>query len=93
MVNIPNILAVAFLGSVAANLIHWRGRKGEQFLYLPQSGFLRSLFLAWTYATIAASVLFLAGTISAVIFIGVGVGLAIAHELYSVVRRHQQRAT
>jgi hypothetical protein len=90
--NIPTILAIAVLGSVAANLIHWRWRKDEHFNYQPQSAFLRFLFLAWTIATVVASVLFLVGTIPAPAFLGIAFGLTIAHELYSIARRQTHRA-
>ena len=89
--NIPTILAIAVLSSVTANLIHWRGRKDEHFIYQPQSGFLRFLFLTWTVATVAASILFLAGTIPVPLFLGVALGLTIAHELYSIAWRQIQR--
>ena len=56
--NIPTILAIAVLGSVAANALHWRGRRGERFLYQPQSGWLRFIFAAWTIATVVTAILF-----------------------------------
>ena len=91
--NIPMILAIAVLGSVAANALHWRGRKDERFLYHPQSGWLRFTFVAWTIATVVTAVLFLAGVIPVPAFLGVALGLTIGHELYSIARRQHQRAT
>ena len=81
----------AEIGSLAVNAIHLRGRKDERFLYHPQSGWLRFFFVAWTAATIVAAVLFLAGFIPVPAFLGVALGLTVAHELYSIARRQQQR--
>ena len=91
--NIPTILAIAVLGSVAANALHWRGRRGERFLYQPQSGWLRFIFAAWTIATVVTAILFLAGVIPVPAFLGFALGLTVGHELYSIARRQQQRAT
>jgi len=91
--NIPTILAVALLGSVAINALHWGGRNGERFLYHPQSGWLRFLFAAWTIATVVTAILFLASAIPLPAFLGVALGMAIAHELYSIARRQHQRGT
>ena len=90
--NIPTILAIAVLGSAAANALHWRGRRDERFLYHPQAGWFQIVFTAWTVATIAAAVLFLAGFIPVPLFLAVGLGLTIVHELYSLARRHRQRS-
>ena len=91
--NIPTILAIAVLGSVAANALHWRGRRDEQFLYHPQSGWLRFIFRVWTIATVVVAVLFLAGVIRGPAFIGIALGLTIGHQFYSIARRQQQRVS
>ena len=90
--NLTIFLAIAVLGSVAANLLHWRGRTDERFFYAPQPGWLRFVSIVWTVATGVSAVLFLLGFIPALAFLGVGMGFAIAHELYSIGRRHSQRA-
>lgn len=89
--NIPDMLWIAVLGSGVANLIHWRGRKGEYFLYQPQSGFFTFLFFAWAVATVAASILFLTRTITMPLSLYVAVGLTIAQLLYSIAWRQSQR--
>jgi hypothetical protein len=90
--NITLFFAIAVLGSVAANLIHWSGRNGERFFYQPQSGWLRSIFLAWSIACVAAAVLGLFGRISGPAFMGIMTGFAIAQELHSIARRQGRRA-
>jgi hypothetical protein len=89
--NIPTILAFAVLGSLVANALHWRGRKNERFLYHPATGWLRILFNFWTVATVIVAGLFLASEIPAPTFLGVALGMTIAHELYSIARRQHQR--
>ena len=89
--NLTIFLAIAVLGSTVVNLLHWRGRSDERFFYHPQSGWLRFAFNVWAVATIVSAVLFLLGLIPALAFVGVGMGLAIAQELYSIGRRHSQR--
>ena len=90
--NLPTILAIAVLASVAANALHWRGRSGERFLYYPQSGRLRLIFAAWTIGAVVMAILSLAGFIPSPAFLGVALGLTIGHELYSIARRQHQRA-
>jgi hypothetical protein len=92
MDNIITILAIAVFGCLAANFIHWGGRNGERFFYQPQSGWLRFILMAWLVASLAAAVLFILGRIPGPAFIGIGMGLTIAHEFYSIARRHRQRA-
>ena len=87
--NIPTILTIALLGSVAANFLHWRGRSNERFLYYPQSGSLRFVMVV---ALFVATVSFMAGFISELAFLGVTFGMTITHELYSIARRQYQRA-
>lgn len=55
--------AVPSLVSVAANILHWRGRNGKQFLYLPQSGLIRPVLAIWTFATIGTGILHVANVI------------------------------
>jgi hypothetical protein len=90
--NITIFFAIAVLGCVTANLIHWDGRNEERVIYQPHSGWLRFMLVAWSIASIAAAVLFLFGRISMPAFIGIAMGLTFAHELYSIARRQRQRA-
>jgi hypothetical protein len=87
--NIPTILAIAVLACLAANALHWRGRRSERFLYYPGAGWLLILFVLWTAATAAG--LYLAGLIPGLTFLVVGLGMFITHELYSIIRRLVQR--
>jgi hypothetical protein len=89
--NIPTILAIAVLACLAANALHWRGRRSERFLYYPGAGWLLILFVLWTAATATAAGLYLAGLIPGLTFLVVGLGMFITHELYSIIRRQQQR--
>jgi len=91
--NIPTILTVAVLGSVAVNALHWRGRSDERFLYQPQCGWLRFIFATWTIATVVTAIPFLASAILSPALLSVALGMAIAHELYSIAQRQHQRAT
>jgi len=90
--DIRTFLLIGVLSSVAANLIHWHGRKDERFIYLPRTRFLRSLFFGWTIAMLAAAGSYLAGALSAPVFLGVALGLTIAQALYSIARRETQRS-
>ena len=85
--NIPTVLAIAVLGSLAANALHWRGRSGERFLYYPQSGLLQFVFAAWIIATVVTSILFLARVIPLFAFLSVAVGVTAAPQLCSIARR------
>ena len=91
--NIPTILVIAVLSSIAANALHWRGRSGERFSYYPQSGLLRHVFTVWTVTTLLAAILFLARILPLLAFVGVVTGMTVARELYSIARRHQQRVS
>jgi hypothetical protein len=93
VMNISTILAIAGLSCVAVNALHWRQRSGERFLYQPQSGWLRFIFVAWMIATGVAAVLFLAGEIPGLAFLSVTLGMTSAHQLYSMAQRQHQRAT
>lgn len=93
VMSISVFLAIAVLLSAAANLLHWRGRSDERFLYDPESGWLRFVLRAWTVLSIVASLLFLLGLISLPAFLGFSFGLSVALELYCIVRRQRQRAT
>jgi hypothetical protein len=62
-------------------------------MYLPKSGPLRFLFVAWLVATMVAAILFAAGTIPAQVSACLGVSMTTVHELYSIARRQSHRAT
>jgi CHASE2 domain-containing sensor protein len=87
----PSFLAIGFLGSLAANVLHWRGRSGERLLYLPAAGLLRLFFASWMIASPVTAIMFLLDVIPMLTFLGVSNSFCIAHQLYSIVRRHQDR--
>jgi len=89
--NMPLILALIALGSMAVNVLDWRFRGNERFLYQPQSRRLRFIFNAWTISTGLVTVLFLEAVIPELAFLSVFLGLVVLHSLYSIVRRHRQR--
>lgn len=91
--NVPDILAIAVFVSVAANALHWSGRRNERLFYFPQSGRLRLVFAAWAVAAGVTALLFSTGVIPASAFLGVLVGLTVAYQLYSVGRRQHRRST
>ena len=91
--NSTTILAGAGLASVVANALHWRGRSDERFLYHPQSGWPRKLFIFWILANGIMAILLLADFVPAPAFLAVLFGFTIGHELYSIAHRQQQRCS
>ena len=89
--NVPTVLSIAVLVSAAANVLHWGGRKDEQFSYWPESDWLWFVFGASAIALLAAEVLSLARLIPASANIGIGGGMTITLMLYSIGRRRRLR--
>jgi hypothetical protein len=73
-----------WLLTVAANVIHWRFRVAEQFLYCPTCGIAGAVNLAMLFAVLSAALLFLAGTFPEMPFLFLLFGYSIAIEMYSV---------
>lgn len=84
-------MATLVLVSFAANLIHWRGRKDERFLYYPQTRWLRILFNSAAVAATVMAVLFLLHAVPALPFLIVGLVLPLAQQIYSIAHRRAQR--
>lgn len=92
--NIELILAGMVLGSIAVNILHWRGHGAGRLLHFPATGPLRALFIVWSIASGVVAALFLASVIPALAFFAVCVCLCIAEQAYSVwSRRRLRKAT
>jgi hypothetical protein len=85
--NFTNILATAVLASMAANSLHWYCLGNGEIQHYLSPGWLRLLFTSWTIVTGCAAVGFLLGSVPAVAFLSIGVGLTVAQQMYSIARR------
>jgi len=90
--NITVFMAAAVLGTAGLNFLHWLSRKDSRLLYTPKSGWFRIGLIALTTGSGVCAVLFLAGRIPGVAFLGLLFGLSFAHELYSIWCRYRQHA-
>ena len=84
----PNLLAIAILACVITNGLHWYIRGGGQFQYYPASGWLRVLFFTWILFVGVSAVMYLLSILPAAAFLGLGVGLTCAQQIYSLLRRN-----
>ena len=83
--------SIAVLGSVFANVVHWRGGKAGPFIFHPEHIALQVVYYAWCSATVTISVLFLLYCIPAGVFIVTSMSMCIAQMLYSIACRQQAR--
>jgi len=81
------IAAITLLILFAINIIHWRIHRGSRWLYIPQPGFVRAVFIAMLVGIVALAVLFVVGIRSPWADV-VGFAYGIALHLYSIFRRY-----
>ena len=93
MIGFTDWLAVLFLVTVALNILHWRFRVAEQFLYFPTSGILAAVNVAMYLAMLATALLSLARMVPGTLFIVVGISYVEATQVYSIWIRHCRRRT
>jgi hypothetical protein len=89
--NMNVLLAVAVLGSFAANVAHWGIGRRRPFLCFPRAGWSRLAWAAISTAIIVLSVLVLLGLAGETTIVPVTMGLTAFYECYSIWVRHGLR--
>ena len=89
--NMNVLLAVAVLGSFAANVAHWRIGRSGPFLSFPSAGWSRLAWAVISAAIVVLSILVLLGLAGETTILPVTMGLTAFYECYSIWVRHGLR--
>jgi hypothetical protein len=85
-------LAMAVLGSFAANVAHWGVGRNGPFLCFPRAGWRRLALAAISAAVVVLSILELLGLALETTILPVTMGLIAYYECYSIWVRHGLKA-
>ena len=82
---------IVILGGELANVLHWGAERGEQFHYLPQSGWPWITVVFLIAATIAGTFLHLTGIATSPNLLWLLCAFTSFQAIYSIAHRHQLR--